>query len=147
MKAHRESVDIDAPAAGAWQTLLDFAGYPRWNRTIPRAAGEARPGARLALRLELGTEGRDFDPDVVEVVPGCLLLLAKVAGHPAVLRVEHAFRLEPRGEGRCRLTQEWRATGVLAALAWPRLCAGFPAFARMGADLAREAERAEVARA
>lgn len=141
MRSHIEQAEIDAPADEVWKALVDFGAYPRWNRTIPRAEGAVAVGARLSLQLELGTESRAFDPEVLEVRPGALLLLQKVLLHRVLLRATHAFRLDSLGGDRTRLTQEWQLDGVLAGAVWPRFRLGLPAFARMGGDLAREVER------
>ena len=142
MRTHAEFTDIAAPPGAVWQVLTDLRQYDRWNRTITRASGEVIEGARLDLWLELGGRSRAFDPTVVELRPGSLLLLEKVLVHPRVLRATHAFRLDSVGKDGTRLTQEWHLSGLLAAAVWPGFRKGLPAFARMGEDLAREVERA-----
>lgn len=141
MRTHAVSVEVGAPPREVWRTLSDLRQYPRWNRTITRAAGDLTPGAELTLWLDLGTESRSFEPAVVEVQPGHLLVLEKVLLRPAVLRAMHSFRLTPLAMERTRLTQEWHLSGLLAPVVWPRFRAGLPAFARMSEDLAREVER------
>ena len=141
MRTHAVSTDLAAPAGAVWQVLADLQRYHRWNRTITRASGEVTEGARLDLWLELGARSRGFDPTVVEVRPGRLLLLEKVLVHPRVLRATHAFRVDPLDGERTRLTQEWHLSGLLAPAVWPAFRTGLPAFARMGEDLARELQR------
>lgn len=143
---HAISLEVEAPAGDVWRTLVDLPGYPRWNRTITRAAGDpSREGSRLHLWLELGTARRAFRPVVVSVRPERLLLLEERLVHPALLRGTHAFRLEPLSDGpssreRARLTQEWQLSGLLASFAWSKFREGFEAFARMNKDLAAEVE-------
>ncbi len=143
---HATSIEVGAPASEVWRALVELADYGRWNRTIPRAAGDPlREGSRLMLWLELGTTRRAFRPLVVHVQPERLLVLEERLVHPALLRGTHGFRLEPlsdasSGTERVRLTQEWRLSGILAPFAWRKFREGFGAFARMNDDLAAEIE-------
>jgi hypothetical protein len=126
MRSHAASIGIAAPADVVWKALTDLPSYPQWNGTITRAAGRVEPGERLQLWLELGTEARAFDPRVVDVEPGRLLLLEKVAATPRLLRATHAFRLQPLVAGRTRLTQAWELSGALAAVVCPDSGRGCP---------------------
>lgn len=50
LSLHTEIVIAASPQA-IWQALTDFPAYAAWNPYIPKAAGEARAGSRLAVEI------------------------------------------------------------------------------------------------
>lgn len=108
------SVDVDAPAPVLWDVLTDFDAYPEWNRHS-RVSGTLAPGERL--RVAPGPDaGRmpTFTPTVVEVDEGRAFAWL---GHLYVRGLfdgEHSFAVEALEDGRSRLTQSERFSGVLA---------------------------------
>ena len=106
MKELRSEIDIDASAERVWDVLTDFSSYPEWNPYIKSIAGEAREGARLAVRLEPpGGPGMTFKPTVKSADAarefrwlGRLLL-------PRLFDGEHIFELRAKDEGGARLVQ------------------------------------------
>lgn len=139
MKTYSHSLAVQAKPEQVWRVLADLPSYSRWNRAIPSAGGRVAPGQRLRLRLHLGGRSRPFAPTVVAVRPGKEMLLSATLVGPWVLRATHRFGVDPEGDG-TRFTQRWEVTGVLAALAWPKIREGFPGFEEMARDLAREVE-------
>ena len=113
----RTEIDIDAPAEGVWQVLLDFDAYPQWNPFITSIEGEAREDGRLKARIKpVGRTGVTIKPTVLRVAPqeefrwrGRLLL-------PGIFTGEHSFRLEPNDRGGVRFLHEERFTGLLTPL-------------------------------
>ncbi len=125
MRRIMTTVDIDAPAAAIWRTLVEFPAYPDWNPFIRRIEGEARAGTRLKVTVQPpGRRPMTFRPVVLVAEPGRELRWLGRVLMPGILDGEHAFIIEERGVG-CRLRQEETFGGVLV-----------PAFAGMFDDTA-----------
>jgi uncharacterized protein YndB with AHSA1/START domain len=54
----RREIEIDARPEEVWHVLMDFRSYPEWNPFIVSIEGEARPGARLKVRIAPPTGAR-----------------------------------------------------------------------------------------
>ena len=141
MRTHEISVEIAAPAQTVWDLLIDLPRYPAWNPTIPAAAGQIALGETLTLRLDFPDRQQLFEPRVVEIRPGRLLLLAKALLHHSILYATHAFLIESLAADRSRLVQRWELSGLLSRVVWPKFRAGLPAFEKMNESAKREAER------
>ena len=141
MRTHEISVEIAAPAQTVWDLLIDLPRYPAWNPTIPAAAGQIALGETLTLRLDFPDRQQLFEPRVVEIRPGRLLLLAKALLHRRILYATHAFLIESLAADRSRLVQRWELSGLLSRVVWPKFRAGLPAFEKMNESVKREAER------
>jgi len=63
-------VGIAAPAEVIWEILSDIPGWTHWNPIHPKAAGEVRYGARLALTLALpGQPHQEIEPAILDWTP------------------------------------------------------------------------------
>lgn len=138
-------IEIAAPAARVWRHLTDFAGYPRWNPFIRRAAGTLRPGARLRVYIQPpGGRGMEFRPTVLACEPERELRWRGRLFVPGLFDGEHRFSIEPLTEGRVRFVHRECFSGVLVPLLWRTLDRdtrlGFEA---MNAVLKARAEAAE----
>jgi hypothetical protein len=108
------TIEIDAPPEAVWRELADTASYGDWNPFVRRLDGELVEGSRLEVEIT-PPDGRamTFKPKVLAAVPGREL---RWLGHLLVRGVfdgEHSFVIEPLGEGRSRLTQAERFSGLL----------------------------------
>lgn len=91
--------DVDAPTERAWDLLVDVREWPRWGPTV--ASAELDGGGS---RLGVASTGR-VRPPVGPALPFTVTefdegrrWVWRVAGVPAT-----AHRVEPLGEGRCRV--------------------------------------------
>ena len=108
------TIEIDAPPEAVWRELADTASYGDWNPFVRRLEGELVEGSRLEVEIT-PPDGRamTFKPKVLAAEPGREL---RWLGHLLVRGVfdgEHSFVIEPLGEGRSRLTQAERFSGLL----------------------------------
>jgi hypothetical protein len=134
-------IEINAPAARVWALLTDFARMPSWNPFIQSISGNLAEGARLSVRIvPPGQSGMRFNPTVLAVRPerefrwlGHLLIAGIFDG-------EHYFLLEPIGNGRTRLTQGEKFSGLLVGLLSGVLPATEAGFKAMNAALKQQAE-------
>lgn len=114
MRAIGHSIEIDAPPDRVWAVLSDTASYPDWNPFIRRLEGELREGARLEVEIEPpGGRAMTFKPTVTAADAGREL---RWLGHLLVRGLfdgEHRFQIEDLGDGRSRLTQSERFSGLL----------------------------------
>lgn len=63
-------IGVQAPAETIWNIVRDLDRWADWNPTYPKAAGEIRIGATLAMTLALpGQQPRQIAPVVLEWVP------------------------------------------------------------------------------
>lgn len=103
---HRIRTEALIPAAPerVWAVLADFDRYAEWNPLNVRAAGAARPGAKIPMTfLNLSQANRTPMPTIDQVVtlvacePGrCLAWAGRV---PLLFKGRHHFTLTPEGAG------------------------------------------------
>lgn len=109
-------IEIDAPASVVWAVLTDFEQYEEWN---PMMRIEGRPVEQTTLVVQPGPEAGGiptFKPTVVRVQPERELVWLGHRWTPGLFDGEHRFRLEDLDDGRTRLVQHERFTGILAGL-------------------------------
>jgi len=108
------TIEIDAPPEAVWGELADTGAYAGWNPFVRRLDGPLEKGARLDVEIEPpGGRAMTFRPTVLEARPGREL---RWLGHllfPGLFDGEHSFEIEPLGQGRSRLTQSERFSGLL----------------------------------
>ena len=135
------STEIDAPAERVWQVVSDFASYPEWNPFIVRAAGEQRPGARLAVTIVApGVRAVTFKPTVLDLQPGRLILWKGRLLLPGLFDGRHALSVEPLGDGRARFATHEEVTGILLPFLGKVMKASQEGFERMAAAVKARAE-------
>ncbi len=135
------STEIDAPAERVWQVVSDFARYPEWNPFIVRAAGEQRPGARLAVRIVApGVRAVTFRPRVLDLQPGRLIRWKGRLLLPGLFDGRHALSVDPLGDGRARFTTHEEVTGILLPFLGKVMKASQEGFAQMAAAVKARAE-------
>lgn len=137
MRSYELSTPMSAPAANVWATLVDLAHWGEWNRLVPVASGEVRPGQVLAFKIRRadGTY-RDHTPTVDAIEPGRMIVLSATFGHRIAVKLVHSFTIDQIQEGSCRLLQRWDASGVLVPTLWSNLTEAMGRFAELGEDLA-----------
>lgn len=118
MKVIRTDVEIEATAERVWEVLTDFASYTEWNPSVRAAEGSAVAGTWLKLRVTVWRRlTAPLRVRITNVEAPRELCWVGTAGTPLLFRGEHSFRIEPAGEGRVRLRQEERFTGLLVPMA------------------------------
>lgn len=130
------TIDIDVPAAQAWEVLVAFDRYAQWCPTHREIRGTAAVGATLRIRLARAPgSDRSFPVTarVRELDPGLELAFGGgFPGAPWLFDIHHWFHLEPIDANRCRLHNGERFTGLLLPLFWSRIAAqierGYPIF-------------------
>ncbi len=136
------NIEITAPVERIWALLTDFARMSSWNPFIKSISGNLAQGDRLSVYIAPpGKAGMRFKPTVLTVRPEREL---RWLGHlliPGVFDGEHYFLLEPIGEGRTRLVQGEKFSGLLVGLLSGTLSATEAGFKAMNTALKREAER------
>ncbi|BAJ32683.1 MULTISPECIES: SRPBCC domain-containing protein [Kitasatospora] len=115
-EVHAESEFAGTPDS-AWQLLTDHARYPQWHPVVVRVEGELAVGARQTevVRTASGRE-LTFHPVLTVVDPGRELARAGRLFVPGLLDNTHRYLITDLGDGRVRVTQSERFTGLLAPL-------------------------------
>jgi hypothetical protein len=137
------SCDIDAPAEAVWSVLTDLDQFQSWNPFIRHAAGSTEVGGhvRVRVRPSLGLP-LVFHATVYDRKDRRSLRWRGHVGAAWLACGDHAFTIEPLGEGRSRLVQREAFTGIVPWLAGRLLARetrrGFEA---MNRALAARAER------
>lgn len=136
------SIEIHASPKQVWAVLTDFARMPDWNPFIKSITGGLALGARLSVYIAPpGKSGMRFKPTILAVIPEREL---RWLGHLLVSGLfdgEHYFLLEPIVEGRTRLTQGEKFSGLLVGLLGGTLPAVEAGFQAMNAALKQRAEQ------
>lgn len=93
----RDEVIVTAPRELVWKILTEFEGYDTWNPYITEAAGIARVGAGLNLRLQPpGETAAEASCDVIAAkYLRKLYWRCRDQSMPGLLDREHVFRLLP----------------------------------------------------
>ena len=113
----QSDIEINAPAERVWGVLTDFESFPQWNPFITLLKGEAKVGSRLEVRIAPpGGRAMTFKPTVQTVEPNREFRWLGRVGVPGLFDGEHIFEITPIGDGKVRLVQRERFTGVLAPL-------------------------------
>jgi hypothetical protein len=108
------TIDIDATPEAVWRELADIGSYADWNPFVRRIEGELEENARIQVEIEPpGGRRMKFRPTVLAARPGRELRWLGRLILPGLFDGEHSFRIEPAGEGRSRLTQAERFSGLL----------------------------------
>ncbi len=106
---------IPAAPDRVWAVLADFDRYAEWNPLNIRAAGEARPGARIRMTfLNLARPGRTLDQTVILTTCEPGRALAWSGNIPLLFNGRHHFTLTPEGRG-TRLRHGEDLGGLIAA--------------------------------
>ena len=100
MKRIRTRHRIDFPPAQVWAVLTDFRAYSEWNPLNVSADGDARPGARVAMRFVAGGGKSKVIAQTVTVTD-CVpeRRLEWVGRIPLLFIGRHFFELTPSGGG------------------------------------------------
>jgi hypothetical protein len=107
-------VEIEATAERVWDVLADFDAYPVWNPFIRRASGQLRDGQRIQVTIQPpGRDEFEFEPTVISAERGRELRWRGHLGIPGVFDGEHAFAIEPLGDGRVRFRHYEVMSGLL----------------------------------
>jgi hypothetical protein len=108
------TIEIDAPPEAVWRQLADTGAYADWNPFVRRIDGRLEESARLRVEIEPpGGRRMTFKPTVLAARPGRELRWLGRLLLPGLFDGEHSFSLEPLPEGRSRLTQAERFSGLL----------------------------------
>jgi len=119
--------------------LVDTPSWPSWGGLVTSAQGQLSPGAQwsLTLRGHGGGPERLMHPRLIAVQPPRRVVFETVLGARWLVRLVHAFDLDPVGPSECLLRQSFEATGAAVPLLWRPLRAGMTQFEELGHDLAR----------
>ena len=135
---------LDSSPTEVWQVLTDFAGYPEWNPLLLEARGEAKSGARVAMRVTApdGSGKRyGFTATLVRCEPG--QALEWTGGVRGVLSGLHYFRLSPNGTG-TRLVHGEDFSGLIVTLMGRKRIEAFkPAYEGLNRALAERLRKAQ----
>ncbi|MFD5559595.1 SRPBCC family protein [Kitasatospora griseola] len=111
------SAEAEFPGSpeGVWQLITDHARYPQWHPVVVRVEGELAVGARQTevVRTASGRE-LTFHPVLTVVDPGRELSRAGRLLVPGLLDNVHSYLITDLGDGRVRVVQRERFTGLLA---------------------------------
>lgn len=126
-----ESIEVDATPAEVWTHVVDHPSWPEWfealdavepGSTSAGVGGTRRVIAKRMLIDEVFTAWDESEHFAFAIVGSKIPLLAAAA---------ESVRLEPIGDGRCRVTYRQglegrRGLGWLMKLAWAPAAKGLP---------------------
>jgi hypothetical protein len=142
---HHE-IEIDASPAAVWEVLADIDRYSDWNPFIRRLDGELRAGERLEAEIAPpGGRAMTLKPTVLVAEPGRELTWLGRLLVRGLVDGEHRFRIEDLPDGRSRLVQSERFSGILVGLVGATLRKAEAGFAEMNAAVKARAEAGATA--
>lgn len=113
----QRELEIEAPAAVAWQVLTDLSRYGEWNPFVPECRSSLRPGEPIEMRVKLGKRMSrqvermiSFDGDG-RALSYCMRPLPLRA-----LSSRRTQRIDPVDETRCAYHTRFELHGWLAPL-------------------------------
>ena len=113
--------EIDAPPSTVWTILTDFDAYDEWNPLVIDADGRAAVGERLTIRVQsTGRRPSTMPARVTVADPERTLEWVGGSRVPGLFSGRHTLELEPLDDGRTRLVNRERATGLLVPFVVPR---------------------------
>ncbi|MFE9689150.1 SRPBCC family protein [Micromonospora sp. NPDC005806] len=114
MRTITTEIEIEAAPAAVWEVLIDVAAYPEWNPFLREATGRLAVGERLNFRAyPPGSSPISLKPRVLAKTPPHELRWIGRLLMPGVFDGEHIFTLTATSDGRTRLVQAERFTGIL----------------------------------
>jgi hypothetical protein len=110
-------IEVECSDVKAWECLMDFKQYPRWNPFIKEISGEPKEGWHLQTTVQPpGGSAMKFKPLVLAASAPHEFRWKGILFMPGLFDGEHYFKIEALGPGHIRFTQGERFTGVLAFL-------------------------------
>lgn len=116
MKSIKTSIDIKAPAARVWEVLTNFGAYKEWNPFIISSEGRAEVGSRLRNGMQLKASGKPqfFNPKILKADTSKELRWRGSLFFRGIFDGEHYFQLEQLADGKTRLVQGEKFSGILS---------------------------------
>jgi hypothetical protein len=120
MREIRVATDVDAPVEAVWAVLSDLASYGEWNPQLTSVRGELREGARVRIRVAQSSgRERSMTATVAAVDPGRRLEWVGTVVGSWLFEGRHAVELEALDDGRTRVTNRERLSGLLVPFVVP----------------------------
>ncbi len=116
MKSLKTSIQIQAPAAIVWNSLIDFEQYPEWNPFIRQIKGEAVQGQNLQISIQIpGQKPSEFKPEVIKCVPAQELRWLGKLFFKGLFDGEHYFQLKVIGPNKVEFIHGENFSGLLSS--------------------------------
>lgn len=128
MREIRTEIDINAPAAKVWQTLMDFNGWANWNPIVNAANGNAAKGSKLDITMkgDNGKDGPKYQATITQFENSKLFRWrAKMMGG-IMMTNDKVFELESTPAG-THLVHKELFSGIMPGLMWGKLNKFVPA--------------------
>jgi hypothetical protein len=140
VKSIETSIEVDAPTDEVWPVIEDFAAYAEWNPFVVGISGEQRVGARLDVQISVGGKKMEFQPQIIEWLPGRSLRWFGTVFAEWLFRGEHGLAVEPLPGGRTRFVHDEVFHGIAVPLIRRMLRDTEQGFQSMDAALKRGVE-------
>jgi hypothetical protein len=122
LKEIHTQIDIHAPAERAWQLLLDFNNYSKWNPFIREINGVPNVGAKLEIHLHTASgKTRIYKPTITKLEPYHELRWYGKSFMPGMFNGEHIFTIKTLEPNHKQFLHKEIFTGLGVALAGDRL--------------------------
>lgn len=110
------SVEIAAPPERVFAVLTDAAAWASWSTMLVFHGGSLERGGRVHLGLRTAAASYDFKATVTVFEPGACFEWVARTGVPGLFDGRHRFELTALSQGRTRLRNVERYSGLLTPL-------------------------------
>lgn len=136
------SIQLPVSTERAWEVLMDFEDYGKWNPFVVAIGGNAAVGQSLTIDLQLGSgQPMRMRPVVVSVANQRVFEWQGSLGVKGLFDGKHRFELLSNADGSCTLEHSETFSGWLVPLIWPLIAKN----TRMGFEAMNHAMRQRLA--
>lgn len=119
MREIRTEIDIAAPAAKVWSTLMDFDSWKNWNPTVSEATGAASLGSKLKVTMcgKGGKSAQSYAPTITSFEKPKLFRWRATMIAGFLFTNDKVFELQETNSG-TKLIHKELFDGVLVPMFW-----------------------------
>ena len=142
MKNIQTEILINTDITKAWDVLMNFDNYPKWNPFITSISGEPKLGSRLTVSIKPpGGKGMTFKPNILTLEANKEFRWKGKLGINGIFDGEHYFILESVDKDITKFIHGEKFSGLLVPFVRKMLDKTQKGFLLMNESIKNECER------
>jgi hypothetical protein len=142
MKNIQTEILINTDITKAWDVLMNFDNYPKWNPFITSISGEPKLGSRLTVSIKPpGGKGMTFKPNILTLEANKEFRWKGKLGINGIFDGEHYFILESVDKDITKFIHGEKFSGLLVPFVRKMLDKTQKGFQLMNESIKNECER------